>query len=213
MNYSSCDECFGWIFKLLSFCLLQQFKWQVKEAHVLARPGASAHTQSHDHSQPITSEQYEHNYHHDAYDHQEDHREELEVEDGEEPIHADSSAILEAELPPPSTTRNLLAKFQSLGTSSAPTPQKTPSLTHNQRKKSTSSDRIDTVREQPEGVEYETRAHPDERYMQSNGDYAEEKSRDPDIVREADRDDEEEMPEEGTTRSLLAKFQSMQTAH
>jgi hypothetical protein len=182
----------------------QHFKWQVKETPLLARPGTSAHSQSHDQAQQIR-EQY-----------QEDEEQKYSNEGGQEddvfegqddhPALQSQSSILEEEMPAPSTTRNLLAKFQSLSESTENL--QSHDLSYRQSR-SSSRDNLDFYqeREQPEGGEIN-------HAMSSSSEFLDEDApRDPNVTRESDRHDEEELPEQGTTRNLLAKFQSMQMAH
>ncbi len=140
-------------------------------------------------------------------------------------------------LPPPAMTKNLLAKFRSMEDVNAtpPTPERsakmikaaTISVSPGTSRRFSSPTKTVQVycdtdeREQPEGLEeddrlrYENEHYHAEEYQQydhfeDTDEYENEPAVNRDIVREESRNEEEELPEQGTTRNLLAKFQSLQ---
>ena len=102
-----------------------------------------------------------------------------------EVVQSDAAVDQEYEMPQPAYTKSVLAKFRNLEDSQLPppSPERSESIKVTTRQ---SSARYPDEREQPDGDEYE------------------------DVHREPAEETEEELPEEGTTRNLLAKFQAMQ---
>ena len=118
-----------------------------------------------------------------------------------------------ADLPAPNTTKNLLSRFKSMEDVGAPvpTPEKASQLQRSTRisvssrsTRATSSSSMES-REQPDGVETtqddntDFNGYDNANHQQANS-----------VVRESDVDMTAELPEQGTTRNLLAKFQSLQ---
>jgi hypothetical protein len=128
---------------------------------------------------------------------------------------SDAHHQVERELPAPSTTRNLLSKFKALEDSSAvpPTPEqweRTHSVTRSgsrasrTQRLSTSDGENDSLMTRSNGIDIDAEAAVDA------GEFENQPIYDPSLVRESDRTDEAELPERGTTRGLLAKFQLLQ---
>ena len=146
----------------------------------------------------------------------------------------DHTNILEEELPPTAFTRNMLAKFRSMEDVNKPPP--TPEYAEKQVKTVTSGvhrmtnpnvrslsisspehdSHFDMEREQPDGAyqqeavshEYEHNNYDD--FNAEGGEFENEPEYNPNVIRESDKLDEDELPELGTTRNLLAKFQTLQ---
>lgn len=134
--------------------------------------------------------------------------------------------VLEDDLPPESFTRNMLAKFRSM----EDTEQAPPTPEYSEKKmraavtsmSPASTRRYDTSavpiysdeREQPDGLEHtDTTQEYFDGYNNpaDAGEYENDPIHNPDVIREGDAL-EEDLPEQGTTRHLLAKFQSMQAS-
>ena len=122
------------------------------------------------------------------------------------------SIFHEDELPAPETTRNLLSMFRSMEDTSRAPPTPETSVLHQ------AASRSGVRRAQSMGAGgYARRGEDGDQTDFSPGEYAAdagEFENDPvynaDVVRESDRSDYAEMPEQGTTRGLLAKFQHAQ---
>ena len=206
--------------------VLQHFKWQVKEAKTLARPGAPVHSDV----QIVHTEQTQ-----DGEVCENGYQYHVEKEVVHVDAHADSVAVLEEELPPPAMTKSLLAKFQTIQDPNGPPPS--PQRSAEIQREAVKSVRVTPThksqmhiqeqaefgehadqREQPDGGEYEQYkagvTHHDQ-FMGSPeaGEFENDPIYNDSVIRETDRNDEEELPEQGTTRNLLAKFQSMQNSH
>jgi len=119
----------------------------------------------------------------------------------------------EDELPPPETTRNLLSMFRSMEDTSRAPP--TPETTEKKKAASRSS----VLRSQSLGASsYRRDEDDDDQFDGPNGDHSDfppdsvvsenEPVYNDEVVRESDRMDEAEMPEEGIIGGLLAKFRS-----
>ena len=68
-------------------------------------------------------------------------------------------------------------------------------------------------REHQEGADYNSSSSHDDLYRdydQHGGEFENDPERNPDVVREDMRNETEELPEQGTTKNLLAKFQALQ---
>lgn len=125
------------------------------------------------------------------------------------------------ELPAPSTTRNLLSKFKAMEDTSIapPTPEQWERTHSVARSVSQSSAR--TRRQSSSDAEYERRTSArtnggidvDADAAAEAGEFENEPIYDPSLIRESDRMDEAELPERGTTRGLLAKFQLLQQSN
>ena len=127
------------------------------------------------------------------------------------------------ELPPPSFAKNLLAKFRSMEDRNRPPPSPARSASMRNltrpkkftvRHRSNSEENIEIPREErpkPEGGEIEAVNGDRYNYENSPGSGVSENTPDvkPDLVRESDTHTEEELPERGTAKNLLAKFQAM----
>jgi len=123
------------------------------------------------------------------------------------------SVFHEDELPPPATTRNLLSMFRSMEDPSRAPP--TPETTVKKQAASRSS-----IQRSPSGgaSSYTQSGLIEDDLDRSNGNLVEyaadsgEFENDPvynaNVVRESDRADYAEMPEQGITRGLLSKFQN-----
>ena len=113
----------------------------------------------------------------------------------------------EDELPPPATTRNLVSRFRSMED-----PSREPPTPETQGKKLSASRRSVSLG----SSNVSQHGHDEDHLITSNGDgteYAAESGEfennpvyNADVVRESDRTDNAEMPEQGTTQGLLAKF-------
>lgn len=133
-----------------------------------------------------------------------------------EVMRSDESAEMEEELPAPETTKRLLSQFKSMEDVTAPLP--TPERVAQQLKVTRSSIKAHPVRlvsqtseerEQPDGTDYYDNAQSEQHY-EDGGEYENSPVQREDVVRETDNDDGADLPEQGITRNLLAKFQSMQ---
>ena len=151
-------------------------------------------------------------------------------------VTSDSPAEQEYEMPQQAYTRSMLAKFKNLEDSNLPPPS--PERSANVSKQAVASSKFGVTRtmpksshygepdgaatypderEQPDGDEYEDE-HQEHQEFQfkydsqdvEEGEFENDPYHDPNVIREADRQDEEELPEQGTTRNLLAKFKAMQ---
>jgi hypothetical protein len=181
------------------------------------------------------------------------HSQQADEADGGRDVVREADTHEEDFLPPPSYTKNMLAKFQSLEAQAKQEP--TPRLKHKQFKwqvkevqpfnRPSSQPRPATTqeqdnaeheaddervrsaskyepdgastypneREQPDGDEYDDQhqEYSSKYDLGEGGEFENEPPQhDPSVVREADRHDEEELPEQGTTRNLLAKFKALQ---
>ena len=208
---------------------LQEFKWQVKEPRTLSRPIDRSFDHPHqEHEHPAEGDAgysyLEEPTNEEAYEQQ--HYAEQEYEQDESIVRSDVPAEREDELPPPDSAKSLLAKFRSMEDVSKPppTPDKRTSTTTARSSTSRHSSGygqpdgqaavdIEYEREQPDGG-YDPR-EPDvfEQYQgeAEAGEFENEPVRDPDIVRESDKTNED-LPGQGTTQNLLAKWQSMQAS-
>jgi len=124
----------------------------------------------------------------------------------EDPVEPDD------ERPAPATTKSLLSRFQTEASAPPPTPEESSKKQQAAVKSLKSAGGKDTphavVREEAEEVQRDQfNGQPDA------GDFENDPQRADDVVRESDNADTEELPEQGTTKNLLAKFQSMQSAH
>lgn len=146
--------------------------------------------------------------------------------------HADivrADEVVEEDLPHEAFTKNMLAKFKSLEDTNMepPTPESSqqkmkvaklsigPGPTRKFSGRASSPTPVDNYldeREQPDGLE-QTEVFCDYDYNQEidSGEYENNPNRNADVIREDDilTDD---LPEQGTTQNLLAKFQSMQSS-
>jgi len=152
-------------------------------------------------------------------------------EDGQEDVRADVRAdeVLEEDLPPVAFTRDMLAKFRSMEDVDMAPP--TPEYSDRKMKVAYSSvgpspvRRFDThtttisttiYKEQSDGLEQTDGTDTTQEYYEGYtnpveaGEFENEPLYNPDIIREGDVNDV--LPESGTTRHLLAKFQSMQAS-
>jgi len=162
------------------------------------------------------------------------HDEYLEDGDEYELEHANivrADEVQEEELPQEAFTKNMLAKFQSLEDTNMepPTPESSqqkmkiaklsvgPGPMQMYSTRAVSPTHLENnghldEREQPEGLE-QTEQYNDYDYNQEvdSGEYENNPNRNSDVIREEDilTDD---LPEQGTTRNLLAKFQSMHSS-
>ena len=177
--------------------------------------------------------QHQEHYDNDDHEHYDDHREHYDNDRGEryddaEPIYDDelyddvirpsdmrsadqSSQHIAEELPPQAYTQSVLAKFRMMEDVDRPPPSPKQQEQQQQRPSyvSTSSNR------QPSPSHLVDLSHEDQynaHYYDDNIHSEEEEDafHDPDIVRETDVYSQDELPEIGTTRSLLSKFQSIQ---
>lgn len=121
----------------------------------------------------------------------------------------------EDELPAPATTMNLLSMFRSMEDPSMEPP--TPEAMEKKQAASRSSVQRSpsagaTSYAQPGDVEDGfDRSYGDvEEYAVDSGEFENDPIYNADVVRESDRTDYAEMPEQGITRGLLAKFQNGQ---
>ena len=122
------------------------------------------------------------------------------------------------DLPPPAMTKTLLARFQSLEDVSKPPP--TPEQSTRLQKEAVASTKVTPsssqysgtssfkVAEQMEQNGYEVEDEYAEEEVLLEGGEWENTPQQSDMVRESDYNDV--LPEQGTTRNLLAKFQSLQ---
>jgi len=130
------------------------------------------------------------------------------LEDSEDGGSTTGSSMKAEELPPPAITRNLLELFQSkeeeAKTSSTFEPRgggaasgraKDGSGGQTWKDRSIFVGNAETRKSMEMSVE--------------SGDFENDPTADPTLVRESDRHDEDELPEQGTTRNLLAKFQNL----
>jgi hypothetical protein len=195
----------------------KQYKWTVKEAQTLRGTTptrelyANSEIRRDSSAEELESDMNGHSYAHSS--HSED-QESYHVEDH----------TAEDELPPPATTKNLLAKFKSLEDVNNPPPSPQRSLqqqkqigsssTVSVRRMPNSSQVYAQEREQPEGGEYESQPSEFHQYQVTtdSGEFENAPVHDPNVIRESDRHDEEELPSQGITRNLLAKFQNLQTS-
>ena len=119
-----------------------------------------------------------------------------EVQRDPEIIRADDPADREEELPPPQYTRSLVSKFREIESSSpAPSPVKTPTRKISETKPQTKSP--------DSGI-----SEPVQRTNGTNGYHDEVDARQDEPLRESDQNVEEELPERGFTKSLLAQWQT-----
>ena len=150
--------------------------------------------------------------------------------DGEGVVRADEP--LEEELPAPQTTRSMLAVFQSMEDVNRPPP--TPEHATKVSRQATSPARSMSIRRGASSPSnntttshhYSNGYHSDEQdhhvmqgeeedglyrdYDQRGGEFENEPYRgDPDVVREDTENQTEALPEQGTTKNLLAKFQAL----
>jgi len=149
--------------------------------------------------------------------------------DGERNV-AGASSIKEDELPPPSFTRHLLDHFKSIEDLSKP--QYTASQetfasrekesqeygngrgksfqqndgAHQSRAQNTSGSRETERKNDSKSKRSESGGRSDASWEVEN-----ESAHATAVVRESDRNEEDDLPEQGTTRNLLARFQSLQT--
>ena len=134
--------------------------------------------------------------------------------DDQDIVHGDYVTVInEEELPPPATTRTLLERFKCMED-----PTKAPPIPKNKTSFSATTKqgnnfpptKPNTVRAADEDDDGGRRtgsiASPESGEYEN---YAAE--RDPGVIRESDNADDVELPASGTTRSLLAKFKSLQT--
>ncbi len=143
-------------------------------------------------------------------------------------VHSDLPAEKEEERPPHDVTRSLLAKFRSMEDVSAPPPSPQRSVEQQKVAYSHSTSRSFSTASERHLGDGEPYGHDDhdhgeyyhnqqdyEQYEQEGegGEYENDPFVDPDLVREGDNPEEEELPEVGMTQNLLAKFQSIQAAH
>jgi hypothetical protein len=142
-------------------------------------------------------------------------------------LHADetsdyTSPVHDDELPAPSTTRNLLSMFKSLEDPSKapPTPESSErhfsavarSNSHGgsgRNRVSSTGPRLSTTDDEADYYDRRSNGIADE-YGPDAGEYENEPVRNESVIRESDHVDEAELPERGTTRGLLAKFQQLQ---
>ena len=166
------------------------------------------------------------------YEEQEGHLVENNVHDAEEYreiIQADFRAdeVLEEDLPPSQFTRTMLAKFRSMEDVEQEPP--TPEFSSKKMKAAIMSVSPSHTRrfeggpvplyqdgESPEDREQQLDNHHHQYDFDYNaaidaGEYENDPSSNPDVIREGDVLTED-LPEQGTTRHLLAKFQSMQAS-
>ena len=126
---------------------------------------------------------------------------------------------VEDERPPPAITRSLLARFQSMENVSESTmtdlPQRRSVILLNDGMKAPFGGTASPATALPSGM---TRGGGSFASMQAAitevtdaGVFENEPVTNIDVVRESDRHDEEELPEEGFTRSLLAQWRTMET--
>jgi len=178
----------------LMCCCLQSFRWEVKEPVPLSRGNLVVHG---DVPRRSVAE-----------------ADQLSSPNGES-TDARESVFQEDELPLPAMTRHLLSMFKSMEDpcSEPPTPETT--------EKKQAASRSSVHRSPSVDISGYTRAADvGDDFSWSNGDLIEyspdagEFENDPvynaDVVRESDRTDYAEMPEQGITRGLLAKFQNAQ---
>lgn len=120
------------------------------------------------------------------------------------------SIFHEDELPPPETTRNLLSMFRSLEDTSRAPP--TPETTERHQ----AASRSGIYRAASMGARHSSGGGGDQldssggeltEFAPEAGEFENDPVYNADVVRESDRMDYAEMPEQGITRGLLAKFQ------
>ena len=175
-------------------CCLQTFKWEVKEPVPLSRGNLVVHG---DTPRRLVAEV-------DRVSSSEN-----------ESIDTCEPVFHEEELPPPATTRNLLSMFRSMEDPSMapPTPEsmeKKQAASRSGVPRSPSVGRSSCAR--PGDVEGDSeRSYYDvTEYPADSGEFENDPIYNADVVRESDRIDYAEMPEQGVTRGLLAKFQTRQ---
>ena len=120
----------------------------------------------------------------------------------------DATVFHEQELPAPETTRNLLSMFRSLEDTSRAPP--TPETTERHQAASRSGvHRAPSMgaRHAEGGVQLDSPGGELVDYVPDAGEFENDPVYNADVVRESDRADHAEMPEQGTTRGLLARFQ------
>jgi len=175
-------------------CCLQTFKWEVKEPVPLSRGNLVVHGDTPRRSvaevDRVSSS-------------------ESENIDTREPV------FHEDELPPPAMTSNLLSMFRSMED-----PSRAPPTPESMEKKQTAS-RSSFLRSpsvgsssyaRPGDVEGDSdRSYCDVmEYPADSGEFENDPVYNANVVRESDRMDYAEMPEQGITQGLLAKFQTRQ---
>jgi len=128
---------------------------------------------------------------------------------GDEPDHTGGgpsdvggSSIREDELPPPSLTRNLLQHFKSIEDVTKPLHTPQPGTKVHRGGVTVSTGAANKSVMSPSYGDHS---------VAESGEFENEPERDPTVIRESDRKDDEELPEQGTTRNLLARFQSLQS--
>lgn len=197
--------------------LFQKFKWEVKEAVPLNRGGIIVHgdvpkrptTETADvvrGSEGVADNEG------DDYDGRPkrngiDGRREFDV-DSDDVVHQSVLTVFnEDELPAPATTRTLLQHFKSMEdvTKAPPLPRPAPSEAAREARSKTrpaASGAVHSDSDHDEGYRNQKRQsiYSDSEDIQNA-----------DAAKELDAYDGEELPAQGTTRSLLAKFQSFQT--
>ena len=125
----------------------------------------------------------------------------------------------EEELPPAQFTRSMLAKFQQLEdpNAPAPTPVRSAQITSTKRVSTAAAPSPQPVPVNRPSADSGIAGLDDQPANFDNGDYDHSGGVSentpavlPDVVRESDTHDEEELPEKGTTRSLLAQWRNME---
>lgn len=135
-------------------------------------------------------------------------------------VHSTTTTVInEDELPPPATTRTLLQHFKSMEdvTKAPPRPRVAPAQANRDPTPKTKPAAVYINHEEDEYERtHKSSVNGDENdYTQYGaspdaGEFENDPVRDQSVLRESDRCDEEELPAQGTTKSLLAKFQSFQ---
>jgi len=119
------------------------------------------------------------------------------------------------ELPPPAMTRNLLSMFRSLEDPSRapPTPEaneRNQAASRSSVQRSPSMSLSGYVRSGDVGDQFNSSNGDLTEYVRDSGEFENDPVYNADVVRESDNTHHAEMPEQGITRGLLAKFQNAQ---
>src|SRR6218665_1510621 len=158
----------------------------------------------------------EHRARHSTADEDDDFEASTQVHD--DVVHSSTTTvIIEEELPPPATTRTLLQHFKSIQdlTKAPPKPRVAPAQANRDHAPKTKQPAAVYANEEEDEHEHNHRSsvNGDENDYGASpdaGEFGNDPVRDASVIRESDRCDEEELPAQGTTKSLLAKFQSFQ---
>ena len=205
---------FGWISKDVFSFFFQQYRWEVKEVQPFNRSAGPDHDY---HQQSQSSFTADHQV-------EEDDSTQADISDiayeASSTTYDNNSSTYERDndLPPPAMTKTLLARFQSLEDVSKPPP--TPEQSTLQQKQAVASvkinpvagskyqgDEVDQMEQNGYDMEHEEVAHYQQSEIVEGGEW-ENTPLQTDMAREADFN--EILPEQGTTRNLLAKFQALQ---